>query len=83
MQNTQIDHAEVASGTVSVSFSTDLSGCVGFVDWVGIFLEHVCRKYKTKSVLSILIDIMSSVCFYFIATVLHPAIDNTHNSFCR
>ena len=41
MQYTQIDRAEVARCTLSVSCSTDLNYSVVFVDRVGVFLEHV------------------------------------------
>ena len=48
IQNTQIDHAEVARCTLSVSCSTDLDHCLMFVDRVSVFLEHVHRTFKVS-----------------------------------
>ena len=48
IQNTQIDHAEVARCTLSISCSTDLDNCVVFIDWVGVFLEHVHKILKAS-----------------------------------
>ena len=47
MQYTQIDRAEVARCTLSVSCSTDLNCCVAD-DRVGVFLEHVHRTLKAS-----------------------------------
>ena len=47
MQYTQIDRAEVARCTLSVSCSTDLDCCVAD-DRVGVFLEHVHRTLKAS-----------------------------------
>ena len=52
IQNTQIDHAEVARCTLSVSSLTDLDYCVAFVNWVGVFLEHVHKTLKTSELLT-------------------------------
>ena len=48
MQNTQVDRTEVARCTLPVSCSTDLDYCVGCVDRVGVFLEHVHTTLKAS-----------------------------------
>ena len=48
IQNTQINRAEVARCTLSISCLTDLDYCVVFVDRAGVYLEHVPRTLKAS-----------------------------------
>ena len=46
IQNTQIDHTEVARWTLSVSCSIDLDHCLVFAHHSGVIFEHVNRTLK-------------------------------------
>ena len=48
IQNTQLDRAEVARCTLSVSCSIYLDYCIVFVHRVGVFLEHLHRTLEAS-----------------------------------